>query len=165
MLHRARELGARFHPLQKVGKLELESRYARRLGFVAQFPRLGERPCRGVIIAPDAPRIDGSSEYLVHRKIHHFAANVPQCLIDSGDRRAKHRATPVKAADIHQLPQMLHLHRIAADNQILQVHHAGHRGRSLAFERGFPPADYALIRLELSRTHRGGPLARSVHPA
>src|ERR1051325_1398971 len=62
MLHRARDLGARFHPLQKVGKLELESRYARRFGFVAQFLRLGERPCRGVVIAPNALRIDGAPE-------------------------------------------------------------------------------------------------------
>src|SRR5207302_985166 len=148
MFDGARQLVASFHPLQKVGKLELESCYACGLGLVTQFPRLGERPCGSVIITPYASRIHRPAEYLVHRQVHRLAANVPQRLINTGDRRAKHWAAAIKAADIHQLPQMLDLHRIAADNEILKVHYAGHSGRGFTFESGFSPADYALVGLE-----------------
>ena len=45
---------------------------------------------------------------------------------------------------------MLDLHGIAADNQVFQIHHAGHRGGGLALERRLAPTGYAFIGLDFN---------------
>ena len=78
-----------------------------------------------------------------------FAANVPQRLVDAGDRRADHRTGAVEAVDVHRLPVMLDLHRILADEELAEILDAGDHRAGLAFERAFAPADEACVGFEL----------------
>ena len=103
----------------------------------------------GVIVAAHAARDrTGPPSSLIHRHSQHFAANVPQRLIDAGDGRAHHRTRAIEAVHIHRLPVMLHLHRIGADQEVAEVVDAGHHCAGFAFERAFAPADHALIGFE-----------------
>jgi hypothetical protein len=65
------------------------------------------------------------------------------------NRRAQYRAAAIEAADVHELPQVFDLHRVAANDEILEIHDARHRGGRLPFERGFAPTYDALVGLEL----------------
>ena len=103
----------------------------------------------GVIVAAHAARIERTAEQLIDGQAEHFAANVPQRLVDAGDRRADHRAGAVEAVHVHRLPVVLHLHRVGADEEVAKVVHAGHDGAGFAFERAFAPADDALVGFEL----------------
>src|SRR3982750_1526405 len=101
-----------------------------------------------MIIPAYAARIDGAAGHLVDGHAHDLAPYVPECLVDSRDRGSQHGAAAVKAADVHRLIEMLDLHGIAADNEVLQIHYAGHCGAGIAFKRGFAPTRYALIGFE-----------------
>jgi len=133
---------------EQIGQLELQRRDPSGLRLVAKLARLRQRPRIGMIIPAYAARIDGAAQHLIHRHIHDLAAYIPQRLIDSRNRRSQHRPATVEAADVHRLVKMLHLHGIAADNQIFQIHYAGHRRAGFAFERGLAPARYAFVRLD-----------------
>ena len=61
----------------------------------------------------------------------------------------EHRTASIEAADVHQLVEVLDLHRVAADEVILQVHHAGHGCAGFAFERGFAPSHDPLVGFDL----------------
>ena len=102
-----------------------------------------------MIVAANAARIGGPAEQLVDRHAEDFAANVPQRLVDAGDRRAHDRAGAVKAVDVHGLPVMLDLHRVLADEELAEIVDAGDDGAGLAFERALAPADEALVGFQL----------------
>ena len=104
---------------------------------------------RVVIIAAHAARIHRAAQQLVHRHAEHLAANIPQRLVDAGDRRADDRTGAVEAVDVHRLPVMLHLHRILADQELAEILDAGHHGGRFAFERALAPTHYALVGFEL----------------
>src|SRR5689334_23281009 len=102
-----------------------------------------------MIIAADTARIDRTSQQFVHGPSKDLAADVPDGLIDSGDRGTQYGTSTVEAAYVHQLVHVLDLHRITPDDEIFQIIDAGHcRGR-FTFERCLAPADNALIGLEL----------------
>jgi hypothetical protein len=97
---------------------------------------------------------DRAAQHLIHGHVHHLAAYVPERLVDARDGRSQHRSAAVEAAEIHELVEMLHLHGIAADDEILEVQHASHGRGRLAFERCLAPARHALIGLDLDEDVR-----------
>ena len=101
-----------------------------------------------MIVAAHAARIERTAEQLVHRHPQRFAANIPQRLVDRRDRRPHHRTRAIKAVHIHRLPDVLHLHRVRADQEIAEVVDTRHHGAGFAFERAFAPSDQPLVGLE-----------------
>ena len=134
-------------------------------GLVAQLARFCHVQAARVIVAANAARIHRAAEQLVHRHAHDLAADVPQRLVDAGNGRAQHRAAAIEAADVHQLLQVLHLHRIAADDEVLQVIHARHGGGGLAFERRFAPSHHALVGFDFHEHIGAVRTARCFRPA
>ena len=121
-------------------------------GRFAQLLQLLRVSSARVIIAAHAARIDGPAEQLVDRHPEDLAANVPQRLVDAGDRRADHRTGAIEAVDVHRLPVMLHLHRVLADQELAEIFDAGDHGGGLAFERSLAPADEPLLVSSLTKT-------------
>src|SRR5262245_52712170 len=107
-----------------------------------------------MVVAPNAPWIDGTAKEFVNGQAENLPSNVPECLVNTRDCRAKYRAAAIETPDVHQLIKVFYLHRIAANDEILQIQHAGHRRCSLAFQRRFSPADHSLIGFQLDEDVR-----------
>ena len=118
-----------------------------------------------MIVTPHPPRIHRTAQQLIHRQPHRLPANVPQRLVNPADRRPDHRPRPVKTVHIHRLPVVLHLHRVRADQKILEILHTRHHRRRLALQRPLaPPVQPRLIRLQLHKDVRPVTLRRQRHP-
>ena len=104
----------------------------------------------GVIVAANAARIERSAQELVYRDAERFAADIPKRLVDGRHRRAHYRSRAVEAVDVHGLPDVLDLHRVGADHELLEVLDAGHGCAGLAFEGALAPSDDPLVGLELA---------------
>ena len=99
----------------------------------------------GMIVAAHAARIQRTAQQMVHRHPERLAANIPQRLVDGRNRRPHHRSRAIEAVHVHRLPGVLHLHRIAADDEIAEVFDAGHDRAGFAFQRALAPAHQALV--------------------
>src|ERR1700722_2960743 len=147
MCNGALDLGIGFHPFEQIGQLELERSHASGLRLVSKLTSLRQRPCGGMVVAAHTARIDRAAQHLVHRHVHYLAAYVPQRLVDAGNGGSEDWPTTIKAADIHELIEMLHLHGVAADDQVLEIHDASHGSAGLHFERSLTPARCSLVGL------------------
>lgn len=80
-----------------------------------------------------------------------LAENVPQRLIDAGDRAHEDRAAAVKTGAIHDLPVIFDVARVLADEVVGQFMDRGlHRVRA-PFDDGLAPADDAFIGLDFEK--------------
>src|SRR4051794_25947539 len=102
-----------------------------------------------MIIAADPTRIHRPSQQFIHWPSKDFAADIPDGLIDPGYGGTQYGTATVEAANVHQLVQVLHLHRVAPDDEIFQIVDAGNGRSRFAFERCLAPTHNALIGLEL----------------
>jgi hypothetical protein len=103
-----------------------------------------------VIVAADAARIERPAQQLICRDAERLAADIPERLVDGGDCRAHHRSRPVEAVDVHRLPDVLDLHGIGPDDELLEVLDARHSRAGFTFEGALTPADNALVGFELA---------------
>ena len=136
-------------PLVVSGDPTLERGDPEILRGLAQRGEFLRRVRPGVVVAADPAGIDGSSQQAVYRLAEHFPADVPQRLVDAGNRRAEDGASAVERMDVHALPDVLDAHRVLAEVELLEVVDGLQDGAGLAFESGLTPTDNALIRLEL----------------
>ena len=90
----------------------------------------------------------GAAQQPVHRHPQRLAADVPQRLVDGRNRRAHHRSGAIEAVYVHRLPDVLHLHRVGADDEVAEVLDAGHVGAGLAFQRALAPTHQTLVGFE-----------------
>src|SRR5262249_18712723 len=102
-----------------------------------------------VIVAAHSPCVSRSSKQLIYRHAQHLAANVPQRLVDAGDRGTDDGAGAVEAVNVHGLPVMLDLHWILADQEIAEILDTSDDGGGFSFQRAFSPSDDALVGFEL----------------
>ena len=87
---RAVDLGVRLDPLVITRDAALEAGDALFAGGLAELRQFARGvDAVGVIVAAYAARIEGAAKQLVDWHAEHFAANVPQRLVDAGDRGAR----------------------------------------------------------------------------
>ena len=142
------DLGVRVDELQLLGGVHLHGGEAAVLRLecggrgiawaVSADPRVGADPI------PDLP-----AEELMHRLAKRLALDVPQCLIDSGDRTHEDGTTAVEATAVHDRPQVLDVRRILADEQVGELINGGSNGGCLAFDDGFAPSHDPFIGFDL----------------
>jgi hypothetical protein len=53
-----------------------------------------------VVVPAHAALVDRAAQQIVDRPAEHFAAYVPERLVDAGDRRPQHRAHSVEPVDV-----------------------------------------------------------------
>src|SRR5699024_1372508 len=84
--------------------------------------------------------------------------DVPQGLVDAGDRAHQDGPAPVEAAAVHHGPQVLDVGRVLADQVVGELLDGGADGGRAAFDHGFSPAGHALVGLDLHE----GPAGRDL---
>ena len=99
----------------------------------------------------------------MHRLAQHLALDVPQRLVDAGQRAHMHGAAAIEAAAIQHRPVILDRRRVLADQIIGQFGDAGRHRFGAAFHHRLAPAGDAFIGLDLQeqparRHHEGGEL-------
>src|SRR5690606_19881118 len=88
------------------------------------------------------PLAHQAAEQLVDRHAQGLALDVPQRLVDAGDRAHQDRAAAVEAAAVQHLPQVVDARRIAADEIFAELAHRGlARTRAAPDPRLAPAAD------------------------
>ena len=88
------------------------------------------------------------AEQAVDRHVQRLAGDVPQRLVNTGDRRGEHRAAAVEVRLGHRLPQALDVRRIAAHDELAEGPQRPGHGLRMPLQRGFAPADDALVGLD-----------------
>ena len=104
-----------------------------------------------------------SAQEGMDRLVQNLALDVPQRLVDPGQRAHVNGAAPVEAAAIQHRPMVLDGRRIFADQIIGQLGDAGSHGFGAALHHRLAPAGDAFIGLDLQkqparRHHIGGEL-------
>ena len=99
----------------------------------------------------------------MHRLVQHLALDVPQRLVDAGQRAHVNGAAAIKAAAIQHRPMILDRRRVLADQIIGQLGDTGRHGFGAALHHRLAPAGDAFIGLDLQeqparRHHKGGEL-------
>src|SRR4051812_18026033 len=75
-----------------------------------------------------------------------FFQNVPECDVNSSNRRGTHDAVAVpKVLAVHHLPKMLDPRRILTDDQLGEVLDRTDNRSRVPFERRFAPAEQAIL--------------------
>ncbi|MCY1368989.1 hypothetical protein D9M69_560030 [compost metagenome] len=83
-----------------------------------------------------------AAEQLMHRHAEVLALDVPEGLVDAGDGAHQHRAATVEAAAVHDVPQVLDVARVLADQIVGKLVDGGrHRVRPALYHRLAPAAD------------------------
>src|SRR5699024_889555 len=109
-------------------------------GAVSADPRVRADPI------PDLP-----TEQLMNRLTERLALDVPQGLVDSGDRTHENGATAVEATAVHDRPQVFDVRWVLADEQVGELIDGGsHRG-GFAFEDGLTPTDDPFVGFNLEK--------------
>src|SRR6185369_1932367 len=88
---------------------------------------------------------DLAAEHLPGRQAESAAFQVPQRLFETGERRHHHRPATVEAAAIANLPDVLDVERIGADEPIAERLEGPVDRFGPAFETRFAPADRAVF--------------------
>ncbi len=145
------DFAAGFDPFVISRKPCFETGHAQAERFRAASPKLSGVYAIRVIVAAHTAWIERAAEELVYRDAQRFSANIPQRLVDGRNCRAHNRSRAIKTVHVHRLPDVLHLHRIGADDEITEIVDTGHRRAGLAFKRTFAPTDKPLIRLKLAK--------------
>jgi hypothetical protein len=105
-------------------------------------------------VAPDpavhAHPIPGpAAEQLPGRHAERAALDVPQRLLDPGDRAAQHRPAAVEAAAPHDLEVVLDAERVAPSDLLAELLDRGAHGGDAALDDRLTPAHDALVGREL----------------
>jgi len=82
---------------------------------------------------------------LPDRGIEHFAFDIPQRLINTGDGAHQNRPPAVEARAVHHLPQVVDARRILANQVFAQLVHRGFNGARTAFNHRLAPANHAFV--------------------
>ncbi len=113
----------------------------------------GARRIGGPITAN--PRVDANlvthltAEQVTDRHPQRLALDVPQRLIDAGQRTHVNRAAAVETAAVQHGPDVFDVARVFADQVIGQLFHSGSDRVRAAFDHWLAPADNALVSLDL----------------
>ena len=99
----------------------------------------------------------------MHRLAQRLALDVPQRLIDPGQRAHMYRAAAVEAAAIQHRPMIFDRRGVFADQIIGQLGDTGGHGFGAAFHHRLAPAGDAFIGFDFEeqparRHHKGGEL-------
>src|SRR5438067_8210971 len=78
-----------------------------------------------------------------------LAGDVPQRLVDAGERRHQDGAAPKERRAVDVLPVVLDPERILADQVVADLLHGRHAGASLTLEGRFPPTDEPVVGRDL----------------
>src|SRR5690606_4977911 len=103
---------------------------------------------------------DRAAEQLMHRHIEGFAEDVPQRLVQTGQRTREYGTAPVERRLAHQLPQILDPAWVLADQQIGQFVDGGPHGVGPALHHGFTPPDQTRVGLDPAEQPPGRHLVR-----
>ena len=142
------ELLVRIDELQFLGAIHLHRGEAARDAVLRRLRDLA-RP-----VAAD-PGIDAdavaalAAEQLMHRHTQRLALDVPQRLVDAGERAHVHAAAAIEPAAIQHRPVILDLVRVLADQIVGQFLHLGGDSCGAAFDHRLAPARDALIGIDL----------------
>ena len=104
------------------------------VGAVAADPGIGADPVAHL-----------AAEHLPGRNAERLALEVPQRLLEPGERRHQHRAAAVEAAAIGDLPDVLDPARVMADEAVAQRLERAVDRLGIALEAGLAPADRAVV--------------------
>jgi hypothetical protein len=86
-----------------------------------------------------------AAQQFVDRRAQDLALDVPQRLVDAGDRAHQDRAAAVEAGAVHGLPQVVDAGRVLPDQVGLEFLDRGFDGARAAFDDGLAPADDAFV--------------------
>ncbi len=89
-----------------------------------------------------------AAEQRMHRHAQRLAVDIPQRLVDPGQRAHQHRPAAVETAAIQHVPVILDQARILADEVVGQLLHRGGHGMRAALHDGFAPAADARIGID-----------------
>jgi hypothetical protein len=95
-------------------------------------------------VHPD-PVAHRAAEQGVHRPAVRLAGDVPQRLVDAGDRAGQDRAAAVEAALGEHLPVVLDAQRVSADEMVAELGDRGPYGFRPALHHRLAPAGDALV--------------------
>ena len=101
------------------------------------------------------PVADRAAEQLVHGRAVTLAGDVPQRLVDPGDRARQDRPAPVERALGHDLPVVLDAQRVPADDHLAQLLDGGAHGLGPALAGGLAPADDPALGLDADEQPAG----------
>src|SRR5690606_36453941 len=104
------------------------------------------------------PVTHAAAEKLVHRHAQGLALDVPQRLVDAGDRAHQHPAAAVEAAAVERLPQAVDPRRILADDVLAQLVHRSLDRPRAALDHRLAPSGGAFGGID----HRVPPTWRGV---
>ena len=137
----------RADPVELGGGVHLDRREA------LSRPRLGRfadlvRPVAADPGVSADPVADLAAHQLPRRLAERAALQIPQSLVEAGQRAHQHRAAAIEAAAISDLPDILDGEGVVADEPVAQrLEGAVDRFRP-AFEAGLAPADRAVVALD-----------------
>lgn len=98
------------------------------------------------------------AQQLVYRHAQRLALDVPQRLVDTGDRAHQDGAATVETGAVHGLPQVVDARRILADDIAGQFVYGGLHRTGAAFDNRLSPTGNALVGFDLEEQ----PARRSV---
>ncbi len=114
----------------------------------AQLVDAVDHLCRTVATYP-AIRFDFVAHQAAHqlpdRGIQHFAFDIPQRLVDTGDSAHHDRAAAVEARAVHHLPQVVNACRILTNQVFTQLMHRRFDGARTAFDDRLAPANHPFV--------------------
>ncbi len=90
-----------------------------------------------------------AAQQLGHRHAQGLALDVPQRLVDAGQRAHVDATAAVEAAAVEHRPVVLDVARVLADEVVGQFLHGGGHGVGTAFEDGLAPAVDAFVGFDL----------------
>ena len=90
-----------------------------------------------------------ATQQLPDRRIQRLPFDVPQRLVNTGDRAHQDRSAAIKAGAVHDLPQIVDPRRILANQIVPQLMYRRLHGARPAFDDRLAPADYPLVGFNL----------------
>jgi hypothetical protein len=90
-----------------------------------------------------------AAEQLVDRHAERLALDVPERLVDAGDRTHQDRAASVEIAAVHRLPEVVDARRVLPDQLAGELLHGCLDGARAAFDDRLAPAADAFVGLDL----------------
>jgi hypothetical protein len=105
-----------------------------------------------------------AAEQAIDRHVPRLAPDVPERLIEGGQRGVEYHATAPEAVPINRLPVMLHREGVLADERLPDLLDSGAHGRFPAFQRRLAPAVDAPIGDNLHEDPVAGLAPRRVCP-
>ena len=86
-----------------------------------------------------------ATHQLPDRGVQHFAFDIPQCLVDTGDGAHQDWTAAVEARTVHHLPQVVNTRRILTNQIFAQLMHRRFNGARTAFNHRLAPANHPFV--------------------